>query len=73
MKVSYITLIKTISFQITGEERQAQRICYTSRMWLQLIKIAFHRLFWSGSFFFLLKYVDIQSIISRKCGVRIKA
>lgn len=43
MKVSDITLTKTISFQITVEESQAKRISYAFKMCLHLIKIAFHR------------------------------
>lgn len=53
MKVSDITLIKTVSSQITVEEYQAKRICYIFKMHLHLIKIAFHRLYRSASFFFL--------------------
>lgn len=75
MKVSDTTLIKTISCQITLEEPQVKKICYTFKMCLHLIKIAFHRLHQSASFCFcfcLLKYIEIQSIISRKCRVRMK-
>lgn len=69
MKVSDITLTKTISFQITVEEPQAKRICYTFKTFLHLTKIAFHKLpeCQFGFVFVLLEYVDIQSIIRRKC------
>lgn len=66
MKVSDITLIKTISFQITVEEPQVKRISYAFKMCLHLTKTAFHRLYQNASFYFSFEYVEIQSIISKK-------
>lgn len=66
MKVSDITLTKTISFQITVEEPQVKRISFAFKMCLHLIKIAFHRLYQNASFYFSFEYAEIQSIISKK-------